>query len=359
MKKLIILSILVSASATLFAGNPDRIGQAGATQLNINGFGRSSGWGWAAMSGVSGLEGIYNNIGGLARTDNTEIIFSRTAWLMGSDININTFGFAQSIGGSGALGVSIMSYDIGEIPITTTEQPDGGIGTYKPRFTNITVAYSKRFTKEISGGIGFKVFSESITNVKAQGLGIDAGIQYITTLKSDDKIKKNDVKFGVSLKNIGPDARYSGDGLSTKLTDPESEIEYTTNQRAAKFNLPTLMNIGASYDIRLDKNNETYNHRMTPAFTFTNNAFSNNQFTLGGEYGYKKLFMVRAAYAYEDGITSYETRTNAFTGVMGGFTFEVPVNKDSETTFGLDYSYRHSNPFGGSHSFGVRLNIGE
>ena len=62
MKKLIILSILVSASATLFAGNPDRIGQAGATQLNINGFGRSSGWGWAAVSGVSGLEGIYNNI---------------------------------------------------------------------------------------------------------------------------------------------------------------------------------------------------------------------------------------------------------------------------------------------------------
>jgi hypothetical protein len=359
MKKLIILSILVSASAALFAGNPDRIGQAGATQLNINGFGRSSGWGWAAMSGVSGLEGIYNNIGGLARTDNTEIIFSRTAWLMGSDININTFGFAQSIGGSGALGVSIMSYDIGEIPITTTEQPDGGIGTYKPRFTNITVAYSKRFTQEISGGIGFKVFSESITNAKAQGLGIDAGIQYITTLKSDEKIKKNDVKFGVSLKNIGPDARYSGDGLSTKLSNPETEIEYTVNQRAAKFNLPTLMNIGASYDIRLDKNNETYNHRMTPAFTFTNNAFSNNQFTLGGEYGYKTLFMVRAAYAYENGITSYETRTNAFTGVMGGFTFEVPVSKDSETTFGLDYSYRHSNPFGGSHSFGVRLNIGE
>ncbi len=359
MKKLIILSILVSASTVLFAGNPDRIGQAGATQLNINGFGRSSGWGWAAMSSVSGLEGIYNNIGGLARTDNTEIIFSRTAWLMGSDININTFGFAQSIGGSGALGVSIMSYDIGEIPITTYEQPDGGIGTYKPRFTNITAAYSKRFTQEISGGIGFKVFSESITNAKAQGLGIDAGIQYITTLRKDEKVKENDVKFGISLKNIGPDARYSGDGLSTKLTDPESEVEYTVNQRAAKFNLPTLMNIGASYDIRLDKNDETYNHRLTPAFTFSNNAFSNNQFTIGGEYGYKSLFMIRTAYAYEDGITSYETRTNAFTGVMGGFTFEVPVSKDSETTFGLDYSYRHSNPFGGSHSFGVRLNIGE
>lgn len=358
MKKVIILSIILSAATSVFAGNPDRIGQAGATQLNINGWGRSSGWGWAAVSSSKGLESLYNNIGGLAYTDNTEIIFSRTAWLMGSDININTFGFSQNLGG-GALGVSVMSYDIGDIPITTTEQPDGGIGTYKPRFTNITAAYAKRFTQEISGGVGFKVFSESITNAKAQGLAIDAGIQYITTFKKDEKIKTDDVKFGVSLKNIGPDARYAGDGLSDKYQNTDNEVEYTINKRAAKFNLPTLLNISASYDLRLDDNDETYFHRLTPAFTFTNNAFSANQFTVGAEYGYKEMFQLRTAYAYEKGIFEYETRTNAFTGIMGGFTFEVPVRKDSETTFGLDYSYRHSNPFGGSHTFGVRLNIGE
>ena len=97
MKKTIILAIILSASTAVLAGNPDRIGQAGATQLNINGWGRGSGWGWASVSSVKGLESIYNNIGGLAHTDNTEIIFSRTSWLMGSDISINTFGFAQNI----------------------------------------------------------------------------------------------------------------------------------------------------------------------------------------------------------------------------------------------------------------------
>ncbi len=359
MRKLIILIAILSAAPSLFAGNPDRIGQAGATQLNINGFGRSSGWGWAAVSSVSGLESIYNNIGGLAYTDQTEIIFSRTAWLMGSDININTFGFSQNLGGNGVLGVGIMSYDIGDIPITTIEQPDGGIGTYKPRFTNISAAYSKRFTESISGGIGVKVFSESITNVKAQGVAIDAGIQYITTFRKDDKHKENDVKFGISLKNIGPDAKYAGDGLSYKLQDPITNVDYTVNQRAAKFNLPTLMNIGASYDIRLDKNDETYWHRLTPAATFTNNAFASNQWTVGLEYGYKSMFQLRAGYAYEKGIFNYDDRRNAFTGATAGFTFEVPVKKDSKTTFGLDYSFRHSNPFGGSHSFGVRLNVGE
>lgn len=359
MRKIIILSIILSASTALFAGNPDRIGQAGATQLNINGWGRSSGWGWAAVSSTKGLESIYNNIGGLAYTPKTEIIFSRTAWLMGSDININTFGFAQNLGGNGVLGVSIMSYDMGDIQITTNDQPDGGLGTYKPSFTNITAAFSKQFTREISGGVGFKIFSESSTNVKAQGVGLDAGIQYITTFRDKQKLKKNDVKFGVSLKNIGPDARYSGDGLSVKLLNPITEIESTVNQRSSEFNLPTLMNISASYDMRLDKNDETYFHRLTPAFTFTNHAFATNQFTTGLEYGYKEMFQLRAGYAYEKGGFQYNTSTNASTGIMGGFTFELPVNKDSETTFALDYSYRHSNPFGGSHSFGVRLNLGE
>lgn len=358
MRKIIILTAILAFSSSLFAGNPDRIGQAGATQLNINGFGRSSGWGWAAVSSVSGLESLYNNVGGLAYTNQTEVIFSRTAWLLGSDININTFGFAQNLKGNGVLGVSVMSYDIGDIPITTYEQPDGGIGTYKPRFTNLNFGYSKRFTQEISGGITMKIFSESISNASVQGVGIDAGIQYITSLDKDAKLKKNDVKFGVSLKNIGPDAKYSGDGLAVKLQNPTSGVEYTVSQRAAKFNLPTLMNISASYDIKLDETDETYFHRLTPAFTFTNNAFASNQITLGAEYGYKSMFMVRAGYAYEKGIFSYDTRNNAFTGAMAGFTFEVPVNKNSETTFGFDYSFRHSNPFGGSHSFGVRLNLG-
>ncbi len=358
MKKTILIAAITLISSVAISGNPDRIGQAGAMQLNINGWGRSSGWGWASVSSAIGLEAIHNNVGGLAYTEKTELIFARTAWLMGSDININTFGFSQELNGAGVLGVSVMSYDIGDIPITTTEQPDGGIGTYKPSFSNIAVAYAKRFTQSISGGVTFKVFSESITNAKAQGMAIDAGIQYITSSDPENKIKQNDIKFGVSLKNIGPDAAYSGDGLSVKMLDPLSGVERTVSQRAASFNLPTLINIGASYDIRLDNSEETYFHRLTPALTFTNNAFATNQITTGIEYSYKDMFQLRTAYAYEDGIFNYETRNNAFTGVMAGFTFEVPVRAGSSTTFALDYSFRHSNPFGGSHSFGVRLNIG-
>ncbi|MFY0644423.1 MAG: PorV/PorQ family protein [Bacteroidia bacterium] len=359
MKKTLIIAAMMFATSFVQAGNSDRIGQAGAMQLNINGYGRTSGWGWSAVSTSSGLEAIFNNVGGLAYTEKTEMIFARTAWLMGSDININTFGFSQNLGGAGVLGVSVMSYDIGDIPITTTEQPDGGIGTYKPSFSNISVAYAKRFTDQISGGVNLKVFSESISNAKAQGVAIDAGIQYRTALNASNKIKGNDIKFGVSLKNIGPDARYSGDGLSVKMVFIDNpDEERTVSQRAAKFNLPALINISAAYDIKLDKGDATYFHRLTPALTFTNNAFASNQLTAGLEYGYKEMFQLRGGFAYEEGSFDYYERSNALTGVMGGFTFEVPISSESATTFALDYSYRHSNPFGGSHTFGVRLNLG-
>ena len=59
--------------------------------------------------------------------------------------NISSFGFAQKIGESGTVAMSVMSMDFGEIEITTTDLPDGGIGTYSPRFMNIGMSYAHIF----------------------------------------------------------------------------------------------------------------------------------------------------------------------------------------------------------------------
>jgi hypothetical protein len=358
LKSIVIIGILVTVPFKDYGGNPDRIGQAGAAQLNMNNWARSSGMGWSAVSSVVGVESMFMNVAGLAKIQKTELLFARTNWLRGSGININSFGFAQNIGGDGVLGVSVMSMNFGEIPITTTNQPDGGIGTYSPSFTNIGIGYSKRFTNSITGGVLVRVFSEALASIKAQGIAFDMGIQYMETSNKKDKAKKNDIKFGISMKNVGPDARYGGDGLSIKFTNPDNGTEQTVALRTAKFNLPALINIGGSYDFRLDKTKDLYFHRLTTALNFTSNAFARNQFTAGFEYGYKNLFMLRTGYAFESGITGYYTRTNAYTGLSAGFTFEVPLNKNkSKSTFGFDYSYRHSNPFSGTHSIGVRLNL--
>ena len=351
-KNKVLVSVLAAATlaGSLSAGNKDRAGQAGATELLINPYARSSGWGSANMAGVRGLEAMYMNVAGTAFTERTELIFCHTNWLVGTGIGINSFGFTQRVGETGALGLGVMSMDFGDIPITTVDLPEGGIGTFNPTFTNIGLSYAKGFSESIYGGIVVKAISQSISDVAARGVALDAGIQYVTgTYKQ--------LKFGISLRNVGPRMRYNGDGISFKGTAPTGNYAMTLEQRSAEFDLPTLLNIGGSYDLYFSKDSASMkNHRATFAGAFTSNSYAKDQFRLGLEYAWKSMLMVRGGYEYEEGLTTEAERTTCFTGFSFGATLELPFGKRN-STFALDYSYRTTNPFNGVHSFGARLNL--
>src|SRR5687768_9964394 len=112
-----------------FGGNPDRVGQAGAYQLLINPWARSSGWGGANTAGISGIEAMQFNVAGLVNNpERAEFVFSRTNWLGGSSvgINLNSFGFSTKLGkeGTNAIGAAITSFDFGDIPLTTVNNPE-------------------------------------------------------------------------------------------------------------------------------------------------------------------------------------------------------------------------------------------
>ena len=235
-----------------------------------------------------------------------------------------------------------MNMDFGEIEITTVDLPDGGIGTYSPKFMNIALSYAKIFSNSIYGGMTIKMISEQISNVGANGIALDAGIQYVTG-------EKDNLKFGISLKNVGPRMSFTGDGLSFRgFAGNEDDYKMTVEQRSSELELPALLNIGISYDINVLR------HRLTGAGTFTSNSFQKDQYRLGGEYSYREMFMVRLGYTYEDGISTPSSRTTALRGPSGGFTLELPMGAN---TFGLDYSYRHTDPFQGSHTIGARINL--
>jgi hypothetical protein len=358
-KNIAILSALLAVSTLkLTAGNPERQGQAGAAQLTINGWARSSGWGWANGGGITGVEAMYMNVAGLDRSLNaTELAFHRTQWLVGSGIGINNFGFSQKIGDGekGTFGVSVMQFGIKPIEQTTESNPYGGIGTYRVNMTNIGLAYSKSFSNNISAGIIFRAINEGIPDVRATGLSMDAGVQYTTTLKpTANKIKQNDVKFGISLKNIGPDMTPRGEGLSYKATLQNGDYVKTVQSKVDRIKLPALINISGSYDIRLDKG-DVYNNKLTVGFGFTNFAFSANQTTLGLEYTYKNFLSFRSAFVHQKGVFDKENRTSAFTGLCAGVSYDV---KSGSNVISIDYSYRATNPFNGTHSFGLRIGLG-
>jgi hypothetical protein len=340
--------------APLTAGNPERMGQAGASQLLINPYARNAGMVGANSAKVRGLEAQFLNIAGTAFTRKTEVLFNRTSWLVGTDIFINTFGLTQGIGETGTIGVGVVAIDAGDIPVTTEEQPEGGLGTYPVTFQNISISYARMFSDNIYGGVNIKGINEQIPNVAARGIAIDAGIQYHTG-------KYDQIHIGIALKNWGPKMHYAGDGLSQQVVvnSISNSYEMTLNNRSASFELPAQVNIGGAYDFYLtgDSTGLSRTHRLSLNGTFSSNSFTYDNGLFGMEYAWKEMLMVRGGMLIEQGIFKGEgQRRTALTGPAAGITFEVPFN-EKKSTIGIDYSYRFTNPFGGIHSFGARVNL--
>jgi len=341
------LAMLSIPSGIVKAGNPDRIGQAGATELLINPWARSSGWGGANSGSAQGLEAQFLNVAGTAFTKKTEVLFSHTNYLQGSGITLNAFGITQKMGESGVLGLSIMSMAFGEVDITTVDQPEPSLGTYSPQYINLGISYAKAFSNSIYGGLTLRIIDESISNVSAGGLAVDAGIQYVT----GNNEAKDNIHFGIALRNVGTPLQFGGDGLSTRVNAPNTNNVYqlTVEQRTEGFEMPSLLNIGFAYDLELVKD-----HELTIAGNFTSNSFTNDQFTAGLQYGFKEIFMLRGGFTYEDNLFDDALRTTVYSGLSAGLTVDLPLGSGGKK-FGIDYSYRSTQPWDGIHSFGFRF----
>ena len=139
-KSLLVTCVLIGSFGAN-AGNEDRVGSAGASQLLVNPWARSSAIGDAGISSVNGLEATYVNIAGLAFADKTQIKFNHTNWMGGSaGIALNSAGIAIRISESDVFAVSVQSYNYGDIPITTVANPEGNIGFFSLTTSFFTIS---------------------------------------------------------------------------------------------------------------------------------------------------------------------------------------------------------------------------
>jgi len=106
-----------------------------------------------------------------------------------------------------------------------------------------------------------------------------------------------------------------------------------------------------SYDIKL-----AADHRLTTVASFTSNSFVRDQLALGLEYGFKEFFMLRTGYTFDkkDKNAIIDEDISALIGPSAGLTVQVPLGKSGKM-FAIDYSYRSTTTFDGTHSFGGRI----
>ena len=358
MKKIIaktgiaIAATLIAASA--FAGNKDRSGQAGATELLINPWGATAGVFGANSATVAGLEAMKTNIAGLAFVEATEIGIAYNIYLKSSGINIYNLGFAQRLGNAGVIGVNLQSVSFGAIDIIDYNHPTGGLGTYTPSFFNAQLGFAKEFSHSIHAGIGLTVVSEQITNARASGAAFEAGVQYVTGIEDN-------FHFGVTLRNVGSNMKYTGEGFSINSDAPENTYTLNRQTPSEKFEMPTYLNIGVGYDFYLDgkrfkSDDDQPKHRLTAMLAFTSNSFNNDYIGAGLEYGFREMFMLRGGYRYEKDIADEAKSTTFYRGFSAGATVMTRLSGKNGPRLGIDYAFRPTHrPDNGVHNISLRF----
>ena len=376
-----------AAAFTAMAGNRDRSGQSGAQHLLIDPWARSAGWSSCGVAETRGLESVFSNVAGIAFTKKTDIAYTRTQYLVGSGggININAFGVAQGLTYKnketgrkvdlGTIAISVFAMGFGDIHRTTEDQPNGiGGAIFSPKLNTIGIHYGKSFNRFIHGGVSFKIVNESISDLRANGIAIDIGVQYLSGPYENFKI-------GVTLQNLGVPMSYKGDGISIRAKQEGTRYVASFEQRQATYELPALLTLGLSYDflifaseyqnmLKEDRKAEGLTrkdaiHRITLAGSFTANAYSRDQFALGIEYGFMQYLQIRAGYMLQ----SFEKRNiegkdkifanqeSFYLGPSAGASVGIPLTKKGRGNQMLliDYAYRFTNFWKGSHYIGLKI----
>lgn len=346
-KNAFLVGTVALSSFSLNAGNEDRIGSAGASELLVNPWARSAAFADAGIASTRGLEASFSNIAGLAFTNKTEIKFNYSNWMGKAGIALNSAGIAQRVSENDVISVSIQSFNFGDIDITTVANPEGNIGTFSPRTNIFNIGYARTFSSSIYAGVNVKVVNQRISNLKATGVVFDAGIRYVTG-------EQDQFKFGITLKNVGGTMKFKGDGLSNQTNYTETGITATLEQRSATFEMPTTLGIGASYDFNFDEKN-----KLIVALGFTANSFQSDQFRIGLDYGMKAdkvAFNIRAGYVYEKGLFNAEKRSVALIGPTAGVSVDALLGK-KKTGIGIEYAVRFAGIFGIVHTVGATIDL--
>ncbi|MEE4311058.1 MAG: PorV/PorQ family protein [candidate division KSB1 bacterium] len=333
-----LLFMLFIASSSEVHASGRRLGTAGAVELLIPMGARSVGMGGANIANVSGTEALYWNPAGLAVLPATEAAFSYMDYF--ADMSVSYVAIGSRIGNLGSLGFSLQAMNIGDIPVTTIQNPEGTGEMLSPNFLTLNVGFSRAFTDRINFGVNAKLISEIIGNMSARAVAFDFGLQYVSPFGVD---------FGVVMKNIGTSLRFNGTGVEFNSDIDFSNPNATTRKTIldmASHELPATFSMGLGYRYRIDEN-----HGLNVAGIFTNNNYNLDQLVTGVEYSFNDMFFGRVGYnspMNPDNVSAGDEDYQY--GLTLGFGAHLPLGNRKVM---FDYAYRDMDLFDANQYFSI------
>jgi hypothetical protein len=320
-----------------FAGRGDKAGTSAAPELMIPVGARDLALGGSSLASTNGIEAIYWNPAGLARSNSgAEAMFSHMRYI--ADVSVDYFAVGATFEGFGTLGFSLKALSFGDFEITTEDVPDGTGQLFSPTYVTVGATYSRLLTDRISVGFTTKLISERIDRVSATGVAFDFGVQY------SEFAGVPGLNIGVAVKNIGPSMKFDGPGLLR-------EAEVTDVLRPASFykieaqsdELPSTIELGIAYTYRLNDFNQ-----LSVSSLFQNNNLSDDEYKLGLEYAFDNTLFVRGGYNLSP---DTDSDSYIFSGTVGAGV-HYPFSGLDIT---IDYAYRAVKYLDANHVFSIKL----
>lgn len=308
---LLICGLALAVAAGSAQAQDDRTGTAGAQFLRIPVGASLTATGGAAVAGVEGAEALYWNPAGVCALEGASATFTHHEYF--ADMKHDYLGVSMAVGEDAALGASVNYWSAGDL-LRTTEDETEGIGTFAPYSMAVGLTYSRQMTNRVAVGLTGKYINESIDAVNAQGVGFDVGFRYLTDYHG--------FRFGIVMKDLGPQMRFSGSGLTGDDDGVPADI------RAQEYEIPASVNFSTSVDAY---SSESLLLTLSASADLQN--FAEETAALGAELNLIDNYYLRLGYS---GIGAEDLDYE-----RGGFAAGGGIYMDLSSSMGiaLDYAY--------------------
>lgn len=308
------------------------------------------------------------NIGGVGLT--------YTPWL--KDVGVNdvyylTMGGFYQLDDRQALHGGIRYFNLGDMQFTDYSGNITGYGS--PKEYSFDAGYSIKLSKTLALGITGRYIISSLVNggVSNNGTVYKAGnavASDISLYQNNTNDKGEGLSWGITLSNLGTKIGYTNDASNkdfipanlgagiayTKVYDESNKITFALDVNKLLVPMaPLSQDNGGPIDSAAlaSYRSSSVLSSWFKSFSDGSNQLKDLQFSVGAEYSYEDMFMLRAGYYYEDA-----TRGNRkYFSVGAGFNYDI---------YGINLSYIvpsgngiTRNPLSNTLRLGVTFNFGK
>jgi hypothetical protein len=318
-KSLFIIFLFIYSFALSQTGNNmTKSGTTSAQFLKIGIGPKAIGMGGAFVSVANDVSAVYWNPAGLGKIQSGEAMFTHIQWI--ADINVENAVAAYVIPGFGTIAASVTTLSMDDIPVTTTEKPEGTGEKYSAGNLALGLSYARSLTDIFSIGFNAKYIREYIWHMGASAFAFDMGVLYTAPFL-------NGVNLGASISNFGTKMKL--DGRDTYLiyrTGPADNNVINAEYQMESFDLPLAFRVGLSTDVL--KNDQ---FRLTAAVDALHPNDNTESVNGGIEFSYSETIFLRAGYKSlfekntEEGLTAglgIDYRISSGLGVLMDYAYE-------------------------------------